>query len=159
MSISLSRRLNHRRVELIRRFRRQIAKASLYLKSVDCATKGSAQSQSRSRAYYCEESEVELEVRRLDDALVQHERDEFRRAIADLSKTADIATGAEEFMRLMEEAFDILIMPCFAPPRDIFERTTGLRLIPDQGVCNCRESANIGNEYFDVDRGVWVVRL
>ena len=159
MSMALSEHYNQRRIELIQRFKRQIAKASLYLRSVNCATDRSAQNEARLCAYYCEEMEVELEVRRLEKALIQLERDEFRRSIADLTKTAEITTGAEEFLRLMDEAFDILIMPCCAPPRDIFERVIGLRLIPDEEVCKCRMPAIIENEYFDVELGAWVVKL
>ena len=65
----------------------------------------------------------------------------------------DISDDAQDFMSSMDEVFDILIMPYCMPPQDIFERVTGLRLIPDEEVCNCRYPMIIENEYFDVDLG------
>ncbi|KAG0555324.1 hypothetical protein KC19_12G161000 [Ceratodon purpureus] len=146
MSTALSRRSELRRVELIRRFKRQIAKASLYLASVDISADGSVLSHSREYAWDCEDVRVNQEVRRLESILVEHERAELRMAMADLTKTVDISNGPEEYMSMMDEVFEILILPGCIPPRDIFEVITGLRLIPDEEVCKCRESEAIQKE-------------
>ena len=157
--MALSQRSELRRVELIRRFKRQIAKATLYLASVDFTVDGSVLNPAREYAYSTEDEKVDQEVRRLESILVQHERAELRMAMAVLPKTVDISNGAEEYMSMMEEVFEVLIMPGCVLPRDIFEHVTGLRLIRDEGYCSCHDSKANENEYFDVDLEAWVVQL
>ncbi|KAG0603565.1 hypothetical protein M758_10G103100 [Ceratodon purpureus] len=138
-----------RQAELISSFMNVFAKATRLLRTVDVDV--------------C----VDVELRRLECALVLQDQDIFLSAIGALVKTVDISNiGGPEYFELLYKLFYELYMSGWSLSAESFERAIGVTVIL---VGNKYDLYNRGElegasevparEYYDVDLGAWVMDL
>ncbi|KAG0586153.1 hypothetical protein KC19_2G068800 [Ceratodon purpureus] len=156
MTSRLCKSFEQRRAERIRSFKRLFEKVKSYLRT---APVGPAPKRARVDVDVCEEGNVDVEVGRLESAILKQERDEFLSALGAVSEIVDISNiGGVEYFELLYKLFSVLIHPGWSAPRESFERAKGLTLIPegnkyDLSVCgeSDGESEVQAREYHNVD--------
>ncbi|KAG0626058.1 hypothetical protein M758_2G099500 [Ceratodon purpureus] len=128
MTSRLCKSFEQRRAERIHSFMRLFGEVKSYLRTVaDEDAIGPAHKRARVDVDVCNKVNVDVEVGRLESAILKQERDEFLSALGAVAEIVDISNiGGMEYFELLYELFSVLIHPGWSAPRESFERATGL---------------------------------